>query len=471
MLTTLRALTGAAVAVLAVTVDDGPPSVDAVAPRHAALRARRLLHAAGGDRVLRADLAAGDGRSASLIAADPPSGAFGPAERLVFRTFVAWAEPLVRELVGGARPDRRDGGAGLDVAAASPQAAVGRTAAEIADRAAALLGARAAVVGLLDDDEVVVYGSAAHAGEPGARIALAGTLAEEVLTRRRPISRSGASAATTELGTDAVAGVLMVPLIGLPDGEGVLAVFEAGNGAKAFGADDARRLMGFAAGAALALGTAASLAEESLRAGVRAAEGERRRWARELHDGTLQSLSALRTVLDVALHDAPDDRLGPTIVSVRQMLESDIAEVRELIANLRPSVIDDLGLVAGLDGLVRAFARSSGVETDARIELDDGRPPLHADVEVVVYRLAQEALQNVAKHAGARSVQVVVVREGPFVHLTVRDDGVGFDPDAAEGGFGLDGMRERVALVLGTLDISSRPGLGTTVRATVPASP
>ena len=155
--------------------------------------------------------------------------------------------------------------------------------------------------------------------------------------------------------------------------------------------------------------------------------------------------------------------------AVRQ-LDSDIATLRDLITDLRPAALDDLGLAPAIDALLTRV-RSAGLEVDVSLEPadeDERRGRLDPELELVIYRTVQEALTNARKHGGAQRA-VVEVREGDdAVEVTIRDDGAGFDPGAKTRGFGLLGMRERVELADGTLEVRSAPGAGTTVRARLP---
>jgi len=199
-----------------------------------------------------------------------------------------------------------------------------------------------------------------------------------------------------------------------------------------------------------------------------AQEEERRRLAVELHDELGQVLTAVKINL-ASLERLPGAASAPaplkdTIASVDQAME----KIRDLALDLRPSVLDDLGLPAALRWYVDRFARTAHVEAHLSI---DAVPHLEADVETVCFRVAQEALTNVARHARARHVWVDLHLLPVGLELGVRDDGSGFDAalarDQAVGGasMGLLGMQERVALAGGTFEVRSTPGVGTHVRA------
>jgi PAS domain S-box-containing protein len=207
---------------------------------------------------------------------------------------------------------------------------------------------------------------------------------------------------------------------------------------------------------------------------VTAQEDERRRIARELHDSVGQLLVALTLTVKAArvmasLPPAVDARLDDA-----QRVADELGRtVHDLAVRLRPTSLDDLGLNAALAQHLSEWSARAGVEIDyqpAGIEAER-LPP---DVETAIYRVVQEALTNVARHARARSVSVVVGRHNGSVTAVVEDDGVGFDPEVAAdspvGRLGLVGMRERTALCGGTFDIESRPGCGTAVIAQFPVS-
>jgi two-component system NarL family sensor kinase len=205
------------------------------------------------------------------------------------------------------------------------------------------------------------------------------------------------------------------------------------------------------------------------RAVWRVQEDERRRLARELHDGVGQNLTAIKHRLATIAASLPADS-----AEARTALETTIAlcgdtleDTRHLSRLLRPPVLDDLGLEAAL----RWLARSQGEASDLDISVDiEARPPLDTDLQTLLFRVAQEALNNIAKHAQARSVLLRLVSRAGLIQLQVADDGRGCEPEAAmqSGGSGLGGMRERLRLYDGKLEMHSAPGEGTRLRAVVP---
>ncbi len=209
------------------------------------------------------------------------------------------------------------------------------------------------------------------------------------------------------------------------------------------------------------MATAQNASEEALRRAIEASEAERGRWARELHDETLQQLAGLRMLLSGARRSGDRERIEVAIEAALERITTGIADLRGLITDLRPAALDELGIEPALESL----AGRSEVDIELRVELAE-RPT--GEVESTIYRLVQEALTNVAKHAQATRVEVHVRDPGSHLEVLVHDDGTGFDPHRRSSGFGLVGMRERLALVRGTLDIETRPGGGTTLRARIP---
>ena len=229
-----------------------------------------------------------------------------------------------------------------------------------------------------------------------------------------------------------------------------------------FGEDAERLLQALAASAAIAVATAQNAAEEALRRSLDASEAERSRWARELHDETLQQLAGLRMLLAGARRSGDRERIDAALEAALEQLGTGIGDLRSLIADLRPAALDELGIAPALETLA---GRMSGVEVDLDVTLA-ARPS--AELESTIYRVVQEALTNVAKHAVASRVLVRVRDDGGVIEVLVRDDGTGFDPHRRSTGFGLVGMRERLALVRGTLEVQTAPGGGTTLRAAIP---
>ena len=196
-----------------------------------------------------------------------------------------------------------------------------------------------------------------------------------------------------------------------------------------------------------------------------AQEEERARVARDLHDEVNQSLTALLLRLEAARVKAPVE-LAHELAETKALANRAMEELLMLARQLRPTALDDLGLKAALAGHVKELGRRGKV--NATFDAVGDFSGLPADVQLVVYRVAQEALSNAAQHSGAERVEVKLAREGDRVELTVGDDGSGFTFDQAARGLGIAGMRERALLVGGDMQVESRLDTGTRVRLTVP---
>ena len=208
--------------------------------------------------------------------------------------------------------------------------------------------------------------------------------------------------------------------------------------------------------------------EERRRAGrlqLRAQEEERKRVARDLHDEVNQALTAILLRLEALTQSAPPelrDELGETKKLANQAME----ELLQLARQLRPTALDDHGFVPAIEEQLRRFQAQHGIDTSLEVEgrLDD----LGSDQQIVLYRVTQEALNNVARHSGATSVHVELQRADGHVELAISDDGHGFAVGSERRGLGLDGMAERARLVNGEFRIDAEPGRGTTLRLQVP---
>jgi two-component system sensor histidine kinase UhpB len=199
-------------------------------------------------------------------------------------------------------------------------------------------------------------------------------------------------------------------------------------------------------------------------AALRAQEEERARVARDLHDEVNQSLTGLLLRLEAVREAAPPE-LEPELAETRTLANQAMRELLSLARQLRPTALDDLGLAAAIAGQVEQLERS-GLTAELTTEGDFS--DLDDDVQLVVYRVAQEALTNAARHSEAQRIAVTLRRSGDAVELEVGDDGRGFAFEQSERGLGIGGMRERALLIGAALTIESRPGHGTTVRLSVP---
>jgi signal transduction histidine kinase len=205
-----------------------------------------------------------------------------------------------------------------------------------------------------------------------------------------------------------------------------------------------------------------------LRRAIDAAEEERRRWARELHDETLQGLGALHLVLASGRRGSDPVRLRAAVGEAIGLLDQEIDRLRSFIRELRPASLDELGPRPAIEDLASRTEARQGVAVTTAVALDPHvRHP--ADVEVTLYRIIHEALSNAVEHAGAEHLRVTVSQDLGVLRARVVDDGHGFDPAAATTGFGLEAIRERVGLLDGTLDIVSSAA-GTSVTAVLPGA-
>jgi signal transduction histidine kinase len=339
----------------------------------------------------------------------------------------------------------------------------------IVKRGRALVSARSIVIALVKGDALVVSATAGEvdASVLGFELALEGSAGGHVLQARRPERLSELhSRLHFALGehVQAQAG-LFVPMLFRGGAVGVLEAFDRLERGPEFTADDEHLLVAFAASAATAVATAQTVQAEGLRRSLQASERERTHWARELHDETLQALGGLRLLLAGARRQGDPEVLSRAVDDAVERLTTDIANLRALITDLRPASLDELGAQPALEALVTRVREQSGVPVELNIDLDerDGRhEPL---VEDAIYRIVQEALSNALKHGAPSHVWVDVADVDGRVEIVVRDDGRGFAIAERSDGFGLIGMRERVALADGALEVTSAPGAGTTVRA------
>ncbi len=349
----------------------------------------------------------------------------------------------------------------------------------VGKRGRALISARALIIELQANGALEVV---AAAGEVpghlvGQRMPLEGSVAETALRTRSPqrladqLNRARFNEhGLGQLGFEAEDG-LIVPLVFRGQSLGVLVALDRLAGAPEFTAQDERLLEAFAVSAATAVATAQSAANERHRQRLAAAEEERARWARELHDETLQGLAALRLGLATADRAGGLDALKAAVRAALGQIDTDTASLHALITELRPPALDELGSKAAIEALTDRAA-GSGLLVDAVVELsyESGRTAQRhtPELEITIYRIVQEALTNAVKNGHATRGAVEVIEGQSMIEMSIRDDGDGFDPATLTDGFGVLGMRERAELLHGTLDIESAPGQGTTVRCTLP---
>jgi len=346
----------------------------------------------------------------------------------------------------------------------------------VVKRSRALIDARAAQLALLDGEQLVI---AAVAGDgvtdlTGRRLAPEESIAAAALRSGRSQRFRKVPEGTVARDLIGAGTALVTPMIFRNQAVGFLSVFDRLDGDGTFSQEDERLLQAFAASAATAVATAQSADHQALRRSLRASEQERQKWARELHDETLQELAGLKILLASARRSADPARLDAAVDEAISMITDGIANLRALITDLRPAALDDLGTMPALQALAARVEAQTGLPIE--LELRPARQQDHTgrrhepELEAAVYRLVQEALTNAVKHAGASRVLVSVIESeaDECLEVEIRDDGRGFDPEAAHEGFGLLGMRERVALARGRFEVRSGPGDGTTLSARFP---
>ncbi|HSI81023.1 MAG TPA: GAF domain-containing sensor histidine kinase [Solirubrobacterales bacterium] len=412
---------------------------------------------------------------------------FGPVDERLVVVLAEWAAVAVdnARLHGGL--ERRQAELeravrGLDASATLARAGASgmeldRLAPLIAKRGRDLVGARRVVLLLPEGDELAIAG-AAGAGAPELQ-GMAVSRDEPILAEALHGSRlrsyaAGEHAELSAAGLAAGATAALVAPLEFRGGErGLLVALDPLSGSR-FEVDDERLFESLAAYAVTTLSAATAAEAEKLRLAIEASEQERRRWARELHDETLQELGALRVIIEAVQAASDPERAAGLLERAADHIGRGIENLQGLITELRPAALDELGVAPAVTTLLERMAEISGLEIDARIELDAHRREtvgrLLPEVESTIYRLVQEGLNNVIKHAGAENVTVDVVERQDVVEVRLEDDGAGFDTATADGGFGLVGMRERISLVGGKLAIESEPGHGTELRAEVPAT-
>jgi signal transduction histidine kinase len=344
----------------------------------------------------------------------------------------------------------------------------------VARRLRELLDARLVAVMLpTGQDELQFAAVAGDAGtiSVGQAIPIATSKSGRVFERGRS-ERSDSVLDDPEVDRDVVRGFgartgIWVPLIAHSETIGLIAVHDKLGPDARFNDNDVRLAETFASRAAVAVDLSQRIARDSFRRIVDAQEVERRRLARELHDETGQALSSILLGLKSLDEQVGNDAARQAVAEVRELVVSTLHDVRRLAVELRPKVLDDFGLVAALERLTETFGAQTGIGVRFESGLPVGRLP--ADVETALYRIVQESLTNIVKHSHARNISIVLVRKPGAVAAVIEDDGQGFDANSVhDGGYGLVGMRERVGLLDGKLQIESSDGGGTTLVAEVP---
>ncbi len=351
----------------------------------------------------------------------------------------------------------------------------------MADRGLALLDAGTLLVVIEDRGELRV---AASSGQETVRLRIMpvdGSALGELYRQGKAVSldrpRGQEAAWLHELGLEARA-ALVEPLSMEGYGGGLVIALRRDGG---FRGPDREALSAFATSVAQRMAAERSVEIKRLRYGMEARERERTRWAREIHDETIQGLGALRMRLANARDQDEQAALSVAVEAVLEGLGDEIDGLRHLITELRPAALDDLGLAAALEALARRAQAIDGLEVQTEIDLgpEPEQHRLDAELESTIYRVVQEALTNVSRHAQATSATISIVKRDGAVQASVTDDGQGLPEavrtgparprgDGLEGGFGMSGMRERAELVGGELELVPAPGKGTVMRLTVP---
>jgi signal transduction histidine kinase len=344
----------------------------------------------------------------------------------------------------------------------------------VARRLRELVGARVVALTLPSGEDELRFAAVAGEGAAdllGETISRSGSKSGKVFVRRRseridsviddPEVHQGV---TRRLGARTG---MWVPLIAHDRAIGVLEIHDKEGADARFSDDDLRLAETFAARAAVAVELSQRVARDALSRVVQAQELERGMLARELHDETGQALTSILLGLKPLEEALSDHPARAALAELREHVVAAMQDVRRLAVQLRPAVLDDFGLVAALERLTETFAEQTGIRVDFHSALGEKRLP--GEVETALYRVVQESLTNIVKHASARRVSISVARRDSSVAAVIEDDGDGFDPRVVrEGGVGLLGMRERLALLDGRVEIESRPGAGTTLVAEVP---
>jgi two-component system, NarL family, sensor histidine kinase DevS len=342
----------------------------------------------------------------------------------------------------------------------------------IVKRARALVEARTLLVLLRREGRLVVVAQAGVVGDelrhltiPTEDAVFQAAMQERVAQHLRPGSPPSEARLRERLGAETA---LVVPLLFRGSAVGALVALDREAGGSEFDEEDLRLLQAFATSAATAVATAQSVEADRLQQRVEIGERERERWAQELHDDALQGLAAIRITLATALQGKGADRgdqIEAAAAGTVEQLESQINELSRLINDLRPAALERHGLGKALEAVAEECSARGELSVETDIEIGE---KLNSEEERVVYRLVQEALNNVLKHSEAHSASVSAHLVDHSVQIDVRDDGVGFDSDSVEAGRGLTGMRERIELFGGEIEISASPGDGTRVSARVP---
>jgi signal transduction histidine kinase len=262
---------------------------------------------------------------------------------------------------------------------------------------------------------------------------------------------------------------LYVPLVVRDRAIGVIVAHNKEHADPRFTDEDLRIAEAFAERASVAIDLSQRVARDALRRVVSGQELERQRLARELHDETGQALTSILLGLKGIEEAKSEEEKRQSVLALRELVVSTLHDVRRLAVELRPKALDDFGLVPALERLAETFAEQTSIDVHVEAALGKARPA--EEIETALYRIVQEALTNVVKHANAKTVSVSLTRNDNRIAVVIEDDGRGFDPSTgSDEGLGLVGMRERIELVDGRLTVESGEEQGTTIAVEVPAT-
>ncbi|HET6848938.1 MAG TPA: GAF domain-containing sensor histidine kinase [Gaiellales bacterium] len=416
----------------------------------------------------------------NLYMTDKESGEFDEADQEAAVVLAEWAGIAIENARLYENATRRSeelarAVAGFEASLAVARAVGGETELDrilelIAKRGRALVEADSMLIALYDARTLTIRAVAGRLDREleGQVVPLMGTAVAEVINRQRSLHIHDDGSPTPVMAGIVARAGLVVPLVFRTSCVGVICALDPLDGSARFTADHQRVLEAFASSGATAVATGQNVAQERLRRSIEASEGERRRWARELHDETLQDMASLKLLLGSARRSNDVEAIHRVLDDVIEQLTAGIRSLRHLIGELRPAVLDDAGLQPALEAL-GARIRGAGIDVSMSLDLPTrASGELPREVEDTLYRLVQEALTNVVKHADATEVSVAVSREDGRLEVNVEDNGSGIDQELPSSGYGLMGMRERAALVGGTIEIASEPGRGTRVSASIP---
>ena len=434
----------------------------------------------------------GDEAWGNLYLTDKQGGPFNEGDEQAASVLALWAGIAIEQARLHERTERQRDEASYALRALEATTAISRalgaqvelepTLELVVKRGRAIADARSMLVLLVEGEELVITALAGEASTDllGARLPIQGSVSGKALVTGQAqrvadfaeqiemtSRRAGLGLSPSQFVGPGKHPALLVPMAYRGRLVGVLNVVGCLTKEGTFTDAEEKLVTSFAASAATAVAAAQSVESERLRMSLHAMEEERSRWARELHDETLQGLGALRVLLSSARRALGNPEAEGALGRAIEQVDDEIRNLRSLITDLRPAALDEIGLEAALDSLLDQRREQGSIEIEARIELGGLPGRLAPELETAVYRLIQEALTNVVKHSEASRAVTQVSVEGDHVVARVEDDGRGFDSGVSHPGFGLAGMRERATLVGGRVEIESTVA-GTRISAVFP---